>query len=89
MGIESLLPQAAIEVTRITTGQDPPKRQPVFGPRSVDIVFGTQLGNVKGFDLAEFFGEKPPIRWETKITPIIELSCLWMNNCVMTNLEIS
>ena len=63
-------------MTRITTGQDPPKRQPVFGPRAVDIVFGSQLGNVKGFDLAEFFGEKPPVRWGNKMTRIDKLPSL-------------
>ena len=49
-------------MTQITTGSDPPKRQPVFGPRAIDIVFGFQMGVESEFDLAEFFGEKAPIR---------------------------
>ena len=65
--------QAAIEVTKLTTGKAPNKNQIVFGPRALDIVFADQmpsshpngiLGAIHGtpLDLAKLFDEKPPVR---------------------------
>ena len=56
------LRQAAINVTRITTGKDPHIKQPIFGGRALDFVFDL---NQEEFDLAEFFGEKGPVRITT------------------------
>ena len=60
------LRKAAINVTRITTGEDPPPKQPVYGTRALDMVF--DLGKEE-FDLAEFFGEKAPVRITTLASP--------------------
>jgi len=70
------LREAAMRVTRITTGADPPRRQIVFGPRSVDIVFGFQTGDKPGFNLAKFFGEKAPIRLTTMANEAMILKAL-------------
>ena len=64
------LRKAAIAVTNITTGDDPHSKQVVYGERALDISFdfgGIAGGRVgKGeFDIAEFFGEKPPVRIST------------------------
>ncbi len=64
------LRKAAITVTNITTGDDPHSKQVVYGERALDISFdfgGIAGGRVgKGeFDIAEFFGEKPPVRIST------------------------
>ncbi|XP_038047650.1 uncharacterized protein LOC119721761 [Patiria miniata] len=59
------LRQAAINVTRITTGQDPPTKQPIYGARAVDVVFDL---NNNEFDLTSFFGEHGPVRI-TALTP--------------------
>ncbi|XP_071792418.1 uncharacterized protein [Asterias amurensis] len=56
------LRQAAINVTRITTGQDPHIKQPIYGGRALDFVFDL---NPEEFDLAEFFGEEAPVRITT------------------------
>ncbi len=56
------LRQAAIEVTKITTGKEPHAKQPVFGARALDFVFDLAP---EEFDLAEFFGEKAPVRITT------------------------
>ncbi|XP_072177566.1 uncharacterized protein [Diadema setosum] len=56
------LRQAAINVTRITTGMDPHIKQPVFGARAVDFVFDLKP---EEFDFAKFFGEKAPVRITT------------------------
>ena len=58
--------KAAINVTRITTGYDPPIKQPIYGERALDFVF--DMGNDK-FNLAEFFGEETPMRISTLATP--------------------
>ena len=58
----SYLRKAAINVTRISTGQEPHIKQPVFGARAVDFVFDLKP---EEFDLASFFGEKPPVRITT------------------------
>ncbi|XP_071491076.1 uncharacterized protein [Diadema antillarum] len=56
------LRQAAINVTKITTGTDPHIKQPIFGARAVDFVYDLQP---EEFDLAKFFGEKAPVRITT------------------------
>ena len=56
------LRNAAINVTRITTGQDPHIKQPIYGERALDFVFDL---NKEEFDLADFFGEKAPVRITT------------------------
>jgi hypothetical protein len=60
------LRKAAMAVTQITTGLPPHPKQPVYGKRAVDLVFGF-LG-VGDFDLAAFFGEPAPIRITTLAT---------------------
>ena len=60
------LRKAAMAVTKITTGLDPHPKQPVYGKRAVDLVFGF-LG-VGDFDLAAFFGVETPIRITTLAT---------------------
>ena len=61
----SYLRKAAINVTKITTGQEPHDKQPIFGPRATDFVFDLKP---EDFDLAEFFGEKAPVRITTIAT---------------------
>lgn len=56
------LRKAAINVTKITTGQEPHIKQPVFGARAIDFVFDL---TPEEFDLASFFGEKAPVRITT------------------------
>ena len=67
----SPLRKAAQEVTRITTGFEPYKRQVVYGERAVDMVFGVPNfpPGKEEFDIATFFGEEPPIRITTLATP--------------------
>ena len=60
------LRKAAINVTRITTRQEPHVKQPIYGARALDFVF--DMGNDK-FDLASFFGEEIPMRISTLATP--------------------
>jgi len=60
------LRQAAINVTKITTGIDPHIKQPIYGARALDMVFDM---NQEEFDLAEFFGQKPPVRITTMASP--------------------
>ena len=60
------LRQAAIEVTKITTGKEPHSKQPVFGSRALDFVFDL---SPEEFDLSEFFGEKAPVRMTTMASP--------------------
>ena len=60
------LRKAAINVTRITTGNDPHNKQPIYGARALDFVF--DMGNDK-FSLAGFFGEETPMRISTLATP--------------------
>ena len=64
------LRKAAIAVTNITTGDDPHSKQVVYRERALDISFdfGSIAGGLVGkgeFDIAEFFGEKPPVRIST------------------------
>ena len=60
------LRKAAISVTKITTGLPPHKNQPIFGTRALDMVFDM---NPEDFDLADFFGEEPPVRMSTMASP--------------------
>ena len=60
------LRQAAINVTKITTGQLPHLKQPLYGQRALDFVFDL---NKEEFDLATFFGEKAPVRITTLASP--------------------
>ncbi|XP_071806455.1 uncharacterized protein [Asterias amurensis] len=53
------LRKAAINVTKIATGEGPHLKQPVFGERSLDFVYNLAKEN---FDLADFFGEEAPLR---------------------------
>ena len=54
------LRNAAIEVTKLTTGKEPDPKQCVYGERAADLVFGfLGIGN---FDLAKFFGIETPNR---------------------------
>ena len=55
------LREAAQNVTLITTGLPPHPKQPVYGERALDMVFGMpNFGHdKKAFSMAEFFGEKP------------------------------
>ena len=62
----SYLRKAAINVTRITTGEDPHIKQPIYGARALDFVFDL---NKEEFDLADFFGEQPPVRITTLASP--------------------
>ena len=58
--------KAAINVTRITTGYDPPEKQLIYGEWALDLVFDMGIDK---FDLAEFFGEETPVRISTLATP--------------------
>ena len=49
--------KAAIEVTKILTGQQPHPKQVVYGSRALDLVFSS-LRNRK-FDIRQFYGEDP------------------------------
>ena len=65
------LREASQEVTRITTGFEPYNRQVVYGERALDMVFGVPNfpPGKQEFDIAKFFGEKPPIRITPLATP--------------------
>ena len=60
------LRKAAIAVTEITTGKPPHPKQPIYGERAVDLVFGF-LGT-GDFDLSEFFGVETPNRITSLVT---------------------
>ena len=53
------LREAAINVTNITTGHDPPTNHPIYGERALDCVLNLRRDE---FDLAKFFNEKAPVR---------------------------
>ena len=55
---------AAIEVTKVTTGKPPYPKQVIYGSRALDFVF---MGD-GNFDMAEFFGVKAPNRISTLAT---------------------
>lgn len=54
------LRKAAFNITQITTGKNPHPKQPIYGARAADLVFGF-LG-IGDFDVAEFFGIEAPVR---------------------------
>ena len=60
------LRQAAINVTKITTGIPPHKNRPIYGTRALDFVFDL---NPEEFDLATFFGEQAPTRITSLSSP--------------------
>ena len=62
----SYLRQAAINVTKITTGVEPHIKQPLYGERALDFVLDLSKDD---FDLATFFGEKAPVRITTLASP--------------------
>jgi Ca2+-binding EF-hand superfamily protein len=65
------LREAAQNVTQITTGLPPHPKQPVYGERALDMVFGMPnfAPDKKEFSMAEFFGEKPVMRMTTLASP--------------------
>jgi hypothetical protein len=66
------LRRAAQEVTRITTGQEPHPKQPVYGERALDLVMDGTVGSNpydEGFCMATFFGQEPLMRMTTVATP--------------------
>lgn len=60
------LRKAAINVTKITTGEEPHIKQPIYGGRALDFVLDL---NKDEFDLASFFGEEAPIRITSLASP--------------------
>jgi len=60
------LRQAAINVTKVSTGIPPHKNQPIYGTRALDFVFDL---NPEEFDLATFFGEQAPTRITSLSSP--------------------
>ena len=63
------LRNAAIEITKITTGKPPYPKQVLYGEHAIDLVFGSgAMGDGDCFDLAEFFGVEKPIRMFTIAT---------------------
>ncbi|XP_019860881.1 PREDICTED: uncharacterized protein LOC109589213 [Amphimedon queenslandica] len=60
------LRNAAMAVTKLTTGKPPHPKQVVYGERAVDLVLGS--AGVGDFDLAEFFGVETPNRITTLAT---------------------
>ena len=60
------LRKAAINVTKITTGNEPYHKQPIYGTGALDFVF--EMINYK-FNLAHFFDEETPVRISTLATP--------------------
>ncbi len=60
------LRNAAMAVTKITTGKPPHPKQVVYGERALDLVFGF-LG-VGDFDLAKFFNVETPNRITSLVT---------------------
>lgn len=69
------LRQAAINVTKLTTGCPPHPRQTVYGERALDIVFDAESGMGSGglpemtLDLEKFFGVEAPKRISTLASP--------------------
>jgi len=59
------LRQAAINVTKIVTGRNPNPKQPIYGERALDLVFGFIFSDPTaqgGFNMAEFLGVKKEVR---------------------------
>lgn len=71
------LRDAAINVTKIVTGMLPFPRQPVYGERAIDMVFGFVFSGIadnakvytEGFDLADFLGLQKTIRISNMANP--------------------
>lgn len=65
------LREAAQNVTKITTGLEPHPKQPVYGGRALDMVFGMPnfTPTKEEFNIAEFFGEKTVMRMSTLASP--------------------
>jgi len=66
------LRDAAINVTKLTTGSLPHPKQPIYGERAIDMVFGFLFASMKaqpdewhGFDMCEFLGIKRQVRIST------------------------
>jgi isopropylmalate/homocitrate/citramalate synthase len=65
------LREAAINVTKLTTGELPHPKQTIYGERALDLAFGFgriaggTMDQSMGFDLAKFFGIDPPVRIST------------------------
>ena len=59
--------QAAINITKITTGELPPPKQTIYGERALDTVFdlGSGMGGQSEFSLADFYGVESPNRITT------------------------
>ena len=64
------LRDAAINVTKLTTGCPPHPKQPIYGERALDVAF--DFGGIAGghvgkheFDMAKFFGLEAPTRIST------------------------
>lgn len=65
------LRNAAMAVTQITTGLPPHPKQPIYGARALDMVFGIDqfIPTEKEFSMARFFGEEPVMRMTTLASP--------------------
>jgi len=61
----SYMREAAINITRLSTGKDPHPKQPVYGARSLDLVFGLGDASVTKFNFADFVGLKNEVRITT------------------------
>jgi hypothetical protein len=68
---------AAIEVTKITTGSEPHSKQPIYGARALDHVFGLPQFDIKeatGFSLTGFLGVEPVMRISSLADPAMIVS---------------
>jgi len=76
------LREAAINVTQEVTALPPHQRQPVYGRRSLDLVFGYVFSDPTahgGFDMAEFLGLKREVRLSNMVNA--EMILLKLKNC--------
>ena len=89
---------AAIYVTKITTGGPPHAKKPIYGDRALDIAFGfggigggTYRKSMLDFDLAKFFGQEAPIRISTLSDPqmIVDRLKTFFGDNPMFDLEIA
>ena len=62
------LRQAAINITKVTTGNEPHPKQSVYGARSLDVVFGLGGGSNE-FDFSAFVGSENEVRITTLASP--------------------
>lgn len=69
----SHLRKAAISITKITTGEEPNIKEPIYGERALDLVLSLDK---EEFDMAVFFGEKAPVRITALSSPEIILTHL-------------